>query len=129
MRDLGNLNKEHDKKQENILQLGSEVYTVKGYRIGRKKIVEIINRQSVNGTVIEYTLENPFGQKELFNSDAGKIFKTFEEAKESSLADWNETDKQVRQQILKMTEEEFNKEIEKQKQQNEAKSKFKQNQK
>lgn len=129
MRDLNNLNKEHDNKgekkmEEKIYSLGEIVYTRKGYRLGKYAVVEIIRKESVDGTAISYTLENPFGQKSVFTNDDGQIFSTFEEARKSALLDWEETDKQVRKQFETLTEEKFNEDIEKQKADMEAKRKL-----
>lgn len=128
MRDLNNLNKEHDDKlKKQGYKIGDVVYTVRNYMIGRYTVVEVITKQNVNGTVVSYTLQDPLGRN--IPSD-GKmdlaLFNTMSEAKVYAKAEWERIDATMRKQLDEMSDEALDKEIEKQKQHIEAKKKAQQ---
>lgn len=123
MRDLGNLNKEHDVGKRDY-KVGETVYTVRNYMVGRYEVVEIISKLTKNGSEISYTLQDPLGRR--IPSDGKtelKLFKTIKEAKDCAKEEWEKIDFTMRKQLDEMSDEELDKEVEKQKQHIEAKKK------
>ena len=133
MRPLSNLNKEHDEKlkgekmEQKVYELGGTVYTVKDYRIGKYTVAEVIRKESKEKTIIEYTIESPFGRKTLFTSESGKLFDNFDDAKAEAVQSWETIDATVRKQLDEMTDEALQKEIDTQKQNIKAQKKFEKN--
>jgi len=90
-------------------QLGQTVYSAMGFKLGRYVVAEYVYTTTLEGSKLEYILEEPNGRKVGFSEEDIKtsFFETLEEARVLALQAWELTNKKMTEQLGCFKDEDF----------------------